>query len=57
MNKILYNNNGYIVGVTEDGKYFECYKNLNLVNILGAAGMYIQELQNEIKNLKNEQKH
>jgi len=50
--KILFKKDGYIVGITDEGKFFESYKNINSINILGGAGMYIQELQKEIERLK-----
>ena len=51
--KIIFQKDKYIVGITEDGKLFESYGNTYTRNILGAAGLYIQELQAEIAKLKN----
>lgn len=50
--KIIFQKDKYIVGITEDGKLFESYGNTYPRNILGAAGLYIQELQAEIEKLK-----
>lgn len=52
--KILFNKNGYIVGITERGEYFESYQTLYSKNILGGAGLYIQELKAEINKLKSQ---
>ena len=51
--KIIFQKDKYIVGITEDGKLFESYGNTYTRNILGAAGLYIQELQAEIAKLKS----
>ena len=50
--KIIFQKDKYIVGITEDGKIFESYGNIYTKNSLGAAGLYIQELQAEIEKLK-----
>lgn len=52
--KILYNKNKYIVGITENGELFESYANLYNKRILGGAAYYIKELQSKIENLKAE---
>ena len=49
---IIFQKDKYIVGITEDGKLFESYGNTYTRNILGASGLYIQELQAEIAKLK-----
>lgn len=50
--KILFSQDGYIVGVTDEGKYFETYKNLNNINILNGAALYIQQLEQQNEQLK-----
>lgn len=52
--KILYNKNKYIVGITENGELFESYANLYNKRILSGAAYYIKELQSKIENLKAE---
>ncbi len=51
--KILFQKDKYIVGITEEGNLYETYGYTNCKNILGAAALYIKELQAEIEKLKN----
>ena len=52
--KILFQKDKYIVGITNDGKIFESYGNTYSKNILGASALYINELKKEIKELKQQ---
>ena len=51
--KILFQKDKYIVGITEEGNIYETYGYTNCRNILGGAALYIKELQAEIEKLKN----
>lgn len=50
--KILFQKDKYIVGITEEGNLYETYGYTNCKNILGAT-LYIKELQAEIERFKN----
>ena len=50
--KILFQKDKYIVGITEEGNLYETYGYTNCKNILGAAALYIKKLQDEIQRLK-----
>ena len=43
--KILFEQDGHIVGVTDEGKYFESYRQTDNISIIPCAGKYIQQLQ------------
>ena len=40
--KILFQKDKYIVGITEEGNLYETYGYTNCKNILGAAALYIK---------------
>ena len=49
---IIFEQDGNIVGITKEGKYFESYKTTENVAILRGAGLYIKRLEQENKELK-----
>jgi hypothetical protein len=51
---IIFEQDGNIVGITKEGKYFESYKTTENVAILRGAGLYIKRLEQENKELKCE---
>lgn len=52
--KIIFEQDGNIVGITKEGKYFESYKTTKNVAILRGAGLYIKRLEKENKDLKKQ---